>query len=298
MKLSGYLKTLILMAAAGLAACTVPTAEHSSGPTVVSFDHGALDTLVALGQKAQVLAVPKAGLPDYLQEVAAGLPDAGSLKQPDMDVLRELQPDLILVSGRQGEAIPELSRIAAIRNVGLTEGNYRDSVENRVMGLAALYGQASLAREQLDSLWRYVQQRRSELSGNLKVVVVTHNGGRFSLRQEPVVSELLGLRMPAIPETVEPVTRGNRTFYPVTAEDLAAMAPDIVLVVDRSAAIGQTPLAPATLQTALDEAGAGDTAVRVLDPALWYLSGGGLQSLRLQVDEAADAVATSSRNRG
>jgi len=298
MKLSGYLKTLILMAAAGLAACTVPTAEHSSGPTVVSFDHGALDTLVALGQKAQVLAVPKAGLPDYLQEVAAGLPDAGSLKQPDMDVLRELQPDLILVSGRQGEAIPELSRIAAIRNVGLTEGNYRDSVENRVMGLVALYGQASLAREQLDSLWRYVQQRRSELSGNLKVVVVTHNGGRFSLRQEPVVSELLGLRMPAIPETVEPVTRGNRTFYPVTAEDLAAMAPDIVLVVDRSAAIGQTPLAPATLQTALDEAGAGDTAVRVLDPALWYLSGGGLQSLRLQVDEAADAVATSSRNRG
>lgn len=72
MKLSGCLKTLVLIAAAGLAACTTQPAEHSGGPTVVSFDHGALDTLVALGQKAQVLAVPKAGLPDYLQEVAAG----------------------------------------------------------------------------------------------------------------------------------------------------------------------------------------------------------------------------------
>lgn len=298
MKLSGCLKTLVLIAAAGLAACTTQPAEHSGGPTVVSFDHGALDTLVALGQKAQVLAVPKAGLPDYLQEVAARLPDAGSLKQPDMDVLRELQPDLILVSGRQGEAIPELSRIAAVRNVGLTGGNYRNSMENRVMGLAALYGQESLAREQLDSLWRHVQQRRSELPGNLQVVVVTHNGGRFSLRQEPVVFSLLGVESPVVPDAVEPVTRGTRTFYPVTADILASMAPDAVLVVDRSAAIGQAPLLPETLEQALAQAGAGDTLVHVLDPGLWYLSGAGLQSLKLQVDEVADVLSTSSRNRG
>lgn len=297
MKLSASLKAFILTAAAGLAACTSLNTEPE-GPTLVSFDHGALDTLVALGQQDRVLAVPAAGLPDYLSNVAAGLPDAGTLKQPDMDVLREVQPDLILVSGRQASLIPELARIAPVRNVSLAEGSYRESVEGRVLELAALYGQQVLAKERLNELWRHMEQRRSELPADVKVVVVTHNAGRFSLRQEPVVSELLRLRMPAIPETVEPVTRDNRTFYPVTPEDLAAMAPDVVLVVDRSAAIGQPPLAPETLRTGLDEAGAADTAIRMLDPALWYLSGGGLQSLRLQVDEVADAVATSSRNRG
>lgn len=47
MKLLNCLKAATLVAVAGLAACATP----GSGPTVVSYDHGALDTLVALGQR-------------------------------------------------------------------------------------------------------------------------------------------------------------------------------------------------------------------------------------------------------
>jgi iron complex transport system substrate-binding protein len=88
---------------------------------------------------------------------------------------------------------------------------------------------------------------------------------------------------------VQPEVRGERTFYPVKAETLVEMAPDTLLVVDRSAAIGAEPLQQETLQSVMADAGA-DTDVVVLNPGLWYLSGGGLQSVRLQVDEVVNAV--------
>ena len=302
MKLFTCIKAVTLLAATGLAACTNPPAEQAGqaekmGPSVVSYDHGALDTLVALGQQDRVLAVPRSGLPEYLAEVVSDLPDAGSLKVPDMDVLKSLQPELVLVTGRQGDAMDELKAIARVRNVGLGEGPYRESLEAKVMGLAELYAQEDLARDRLDELWRHVDQQRAELPDDVQVVVLTHNAGRLSLRRDPVVSELLGLEQPEVPDTVEPVTRGTRTFYPLTADDLAVMAPDVVLVVDRSAAIGAEPMDRKALEQSLAEAGAGSIRVRVLDPALWYLSGAGLESVRLQVDEVVTAV-TSSGNRG
>jgi len=298
MKLITCIKAVTLVAATGLAACTNPAADQAeqAGPSVISYDLGALDTLVALGQQERVLAVPGSGLPEYLRNVAEGLPDAGSLKVPDMEAVKKLEPDLVLVTGRQSESLDELKTVTKVKDVSLAEGSFRDNLEAKVLGLAALYGQEEQAREQLKELWSYLEQQRAELPGDVQVVVLTHNAGRFSLRREAVVSEVLGLEQPAVPDSVEPVTRGARTFYPMTANDLAAMAPDVVLVVDRSAAIGEEPMDLKALEQSLADAGAGSIRVRVLDPALWYLSGAGLESVKLQADDVVAAV-ISSENR-
>lgn len=296
MNLFKNLKALTLATVTGVAAVATSMGAHA-GPGIVSYDLGALDTLVALGQKEQVLAVPKSGLPDYLGEVAAGLPDGGSLKVPDMETLKKLKPDLVLVTGRQGESLEELKTITQVKNVGLAQGPFRESLEAKVMDLAALYGVEQEARRQLDALWRHVQEQRQALPEGVRVVVLSHNAGKFSLRQEAVVSELLGLQQPAIPDSVKPVKRGTRVFYPMSPESLVEMDPDLVLVVDRSAAIGQEPMPEGTLSRALAAAGGEDIQVKGLNPALWYLSGAGLESTRLQVDEVAEAVVTSSGNR-
>lgn len=262
----------------------------ADSPSVVSYDHGALDTLLALGQQEQVLAVPKSGLPAYLKDATTDLPDSGSLKQPDLELLKQLQPDLVLVTGRQGDAVEALKAFTSVKNVGLAEGPYRQSLEAKVMDLAALYGQEKPARQQLDELWQHVAQLRQSLPAEAQVVVVTHNAGKFSLRQEAVVTELLGLQQPELPASVEAVKRGTRVFYPLTPESLVEMAPDLILVVDRSAAIGQEPMDSPALEQALAAAGGADIPLQQLDPALWYLSGAGLQSTRLQADEVAQAV--------
>lgn len=278
-----------MVAAAILSGCAT-TRQDLAGPTVISFDHGATDTLVELGLEDKLVAIPKRGLPDYLDDLAEGRPDAGNLKVPDLDVVRAVAPDLVLVTGRQSESLDDLEAIAEVQDVSLLGDDYREAVRIRVLGLATLYGQYEQAETRLTELWQYVAKERKAIEGNPQVVVVTHNQGNFSLRDEPVVSQLLALGRPAVPAGVEPVTRGTRVFIPVTPAVLAEMAPAHLFVVDRSAAIGDEPLDAETLRQALAAGGAEDVPVTVLSPELWYLSGGGLQSVRLQVQEIVDAL--------
>ncbi|TBU73472.1 iron ABC transporter substrate-binding protein, partial [Phytopseudomonas daroniae] len=78
---------------------------------------------------------------------------------------------------------------------------------------------------------------------------------------------------------------------PLTAEDIAAASPDVIFIIDRSAAIGATPLDVATLANSQLASTPAAQAKRIvyLDPPLWYLSGGGLQSLDLQIDQVLAA---------
>ncbi|MBU2953517.1 ABC transporter substrate-binding protein [Marinobacter sp. F3R08] len=281
-------KKTVTGALAGLLLAGCATGHTDKGPTVISYDHGALDTLIELGAGDRVLATPHRGLPDYLAQFGQSLPDSGSLKEPDLETIRDLSPDLVLMTGRQGDMIEEVKSLADVHELALAGGSYRDAVAAQVHDLANLYGRGQAADRALKSLWSYAEEQRSRLADAGTVTVVTHNDGRFSLRNEPVVVELLGLKSPDVPATVKPVTRGTRTFYPVTAEQLAVMAPDVLLVVDRSAAIGADAMADDALRSVQTEK-VGTRVVR-LDPALWYLSGGGLQSVRLQVDEVARAL--------
>jgi len=282
--------TILTATVAALALAGCAAIGNANGPTVISYDHGALDTLLELGVDDQILALPHQGLPDYLESMQARLPDAGSLKLPDQELIGQLTPGLVLMTARQGAELQvEVARLAPVGDVTLAEGDYREAVNARVTSLAGYYGLEADAGIKLDALWQHVAEQKTAVPAGSTVTVVTHNDGNLSLRSEPVVYELLELTSATVPDTVQPVTRGERTFYPVTADILAEMAPDTLLVVDRSAAIGGEPLAPQALQSALNQAGA-STRVVVLNPGLWYLSGGGLQSVRLQVDEVVDAV--------
>lgn len=282
--------TILAGAFAGLMLAGCASTSGLNRPTVISYDHGALDTLLELGLEESVLAVPKQGVPDYLADVAERWPDAGGLKAPDQSLIAELRPGLVLMTGRQGaDAQAAAARVAPVRDITLSGEAFQQAFNARVIDLARYYGLEQTAGIKLDELWQYVGEQKSALAGTGTVTVVTHNDGRFSLRQEALVYEVLGLTPAAVPESVQPIERGTRTFYPVTAGILADMAPDTLLVVDRSAAIGATPLEPQALQSELAQAGA-HTRVVVLDPGLWYLSGAGLQSVRLQVEEVVNAV--------
>jgi len=274
---------------AGLVLAGCAASPEVAGPTVISYDHGALDTLLELGLDEKVLAVPQQGLPDYLEDFGESRPDAGSLKVPDLEEIAALQPQLVLMTGRQGEAIEAVAKVTRVKDVTLPEGNYRESVNAVALELAGLYDLEGLVSRKLDALWQHVDERQQEVAEAGSVTVVTHNDGNFSLRMEPVVYELLELEPATVPDSVQAISRGERTFYPVNAETLAQMAPEHLLVVDRSAAIGAEPLEQAVLQSQLEGAGA-DTQVSVLNPGLWYLSGGGLQSVRSQVDEVVNIV--------
>ncbi|MGO1395762.1 MAG: ABC transporter substrate-binding protein, partial [Halomonas sp.] len=162
--------------------------------------------------------------------------------------------------------------------------------DSNVRELASRLEAESDAAKALETLHTEIETQREALSNAPRTLVVTHNGGNLMLNQHPVVHEVLDLEALEIPDSVTSETRGTRTFTPLSPEAIGEINPDVVLVVDRSAAIGDEPADADTLTQTLSDAGAEHARVVMLTPALWYLSGGGLQSLKLQIDEVAAAL--------
>ncbi len=257
---------------------------------IATFDLGSLDTLDALGLSEQVVGVPKQNLPAYLEQYASDrYSDIGGLRSPDMEAISASEPSLILYTGRQGDWEEALGDIASLLNTSLQGDNYLAAFDDNVRELASQFEAESEADEALATLHTEIDTLREALSNAPKTLVVTHNGGNLMLNQHPVVHDVLGVEALSMPASVTSETRGERTFTPLSADAIADIKPDVVLVIDRSAAIGNEPADADQLRQTLAEAGTTPQLV-MLTPALWYLSGGGLQSLALQIEEVAAAL--------
>ncbi|WP_043527661.1 ABC transporter substrate-binding protein [Litchfieldella xinjiangensis] len=288
MKKTTLVAATLLSLSTGLAATGL---SANDSHRIASFDLGSLDTLTALGLSDRVVALPKQSLPDYLshytQETYA---DVGGLRSPDMPALREAEPSLIVITGRQNEWREEFEAIAPVMDAGVNGDDYMASFNANVQQLAERLEATSDAEMALAELDRHIEEARERLAEAPRVLVATHNKGNLMLNRHPVVHEVLGLAQLDIPESVPSETRGERTFTPLSGEAIADIAPDVLLIVDRSAAIGDEPANRDALEQTLADGGAEDVRVEMLSPKLWYLSGGGLQSLERQIDDVVAAV--------
>ncbi|MGP9807703.1 ABC transporter substrate-binding protein [Halomonas sp. AOP12-C2-37] len=265
-------------------------AAANADQRIATFDLGSLDTLGALGASEQVVGLPKQSLPDYLSAYSGdAYTDLGGLKNPDFEAIADSEPSLILYTGRQSDWETELAEIAPLLNTRLQGDNYLASFDENVRQIASHIDAEAHAEEALEALHADIEAQRETLSNAPRTLVVTHNGGNLMLNQHPVVHDVLGVAALEMPDSVTSETRGTRTFTPLSPDAIAEIAPDVVLVIDRSAAIGDEPVNAEALAQALDDAGA-NTKLVLLTPALWYLSGGGLQSLKLQIDEVVGAL--------
>lgn len=261
----------------------------------VVMDFGALDTIDALGGSKMVVALPKNNAPDYLvQYTADQYQSSGGMKDPDIKLIREVKPDFIITSARQGQFIEELQTIAPVTAFMSSEEttgqeDYLVSVKNNILNVAKVIdkeSEANTAWEKLDTKIKSVAEKSA--ASVKKAVVVLHNDGKMGVANNSnyakVVHDVVGIKR-ADEKTYEGRNPADTKYFVDTN-------PDIIFVVDRSAAIGATPMdknyfsAPefANVQAVKDG------KVIMLSPKLWYLSGNGLQSLDLQVDEVSKVL--------
>jgi iron complex transport system substrate-binding protein len=262
-------------------------------PKAAIFDLGSLDTITALGLESQVVGVPKQVLPDYLKQFNdARYTDVGGLKTPDLEAIKTLNPDLIVITGRQAGQKAALEDIATVKQVNASGENYWESFSKNTTSVAALFNAESAADTALAELNADIESTKAGIKDHPRILFITHNNGSFGLRDEPIATQLLGLEPSKVPSHVTPQKRGTRTFTSLSVSDIAQMKPTTLFIVDRSAAIGNTEeaLDIKKLKADLVDKGGQSIQVAYLSPKLWYLSGNGLQSLRLQVKEIADAL--------
>jgi iron complex transport system substrate-binding protein len=304
--LSGFIRLplivslIALMASAGLTAASAQTLDvrHAQGvaqvplkPTkVLTFDLSALDTLDALG--APVSSVPKVALPAYLSKYSqASKETIGTLFEPDYEAVNAAAPDLIIIGERSRAAYRDLAKIAATIDLSLDQKDYLASAIRNIRLLARIFGKEAEAEARIARLEKSVAELRQAGLRAGKGLIVLTTGGKMSAygpgSRFGLIHDALGIR-PAV-EGLAVSTHGQA----ITAEFILKADPDWLFVLDRDTVVGQ---AGGSVQRVLDNGLVAQTTawkngqVVYLDPATWYLIGGGLIALQAGIDEIGKAL--------
>ncbi|MWP47883.1 siderophore ABC transporter substrate-binding protein [Gilliamella sp. Pas-s27] len=262
---------------------------------VVVMNYGALDTLDALGKGSIVTAIPRSVTPSYLQQFnKSSIADTGNMKEPDINAIKQTKPDLIIIDGRQASKSEDLSKIAPVINLSVDAKNYVESTKNHIQVLAKITETESKADNIIQSLDEKIQNTQAlAQSSAKKAIVVIHNDGKMILinssSSAALIHDVLDVKR-AVPLTVTPANNAIGKPKPIFVDDnyIKSVKPDVIFVVDRSKAIGKQGMAEHYFsQHVLNKS---KTQVVYLTPDLWYLSGGGAESINRQIDEVANAL--------
>ncbi|WP_448610744.1 siderophore ABC transporter substrate-binding protein [Geodermatophilus sp. URMC 60] len=274
------------------------TVTHAQGETavpadpqeVVVFDVGVLSTLDSLG--VEVAGVPEATYPESLSQYGGDeYAKVGSLFEPDYEAVNALAPDLIIVGGRSAAVYPELAEIAPTIDLTVDNSDFLASFEERVTTLAEVFGEEDVVADRLAALDQRVTEVKTAAEGAGDALFVMTNAGEVSAygpeTRFGLVYDELGLT-----PTDEGLTAADHGDA-VSFEYIAEKDPDILLVLDRDAAIGESGT---SAQQVLDNELVRSTTawenddVHYLDSSVWYIAPNGLPSVEQMVEEVAAAV--------
>lgn len=276
------------------------TVTHELGETevpknpekVVVFDFGILDTLDQLGVES-VAGVAQGNIPTYLEqyEDTEKYENIGTLKEADFEAIHAMDPDLIIISGRQAEMYNEFSDIAPTIHLGVDTTDYMNSFTTNMETVGEIFGKQAEVEEELAAINEQIEGiKEKTASSDEKGLIVLANEGKVSAygaaSRFGIIHDVFGVKQ--ADEGIEASTHGQSITY----EYILDTNPDMMFVVDRNAAVGNDASAKDSLENELVQktnAYQNDKII-YLDPDYWYLSGGGLQSVSEMVNAIESAL--------
>lgn len=258
---------------------------------VVVFDFGILDTLDQLGVES-VAGVAQGNIPTYLEqyEDTEKYENIGTLKEADFEAIHAMDPDLIIISGRQAEMYNEFSDIAPTIHLGVDTTDYMNSFTMNMETVGEIFGKEAEIEEELAAINEQIEGiKEKTATSDEKGLIVLANEGKVSAygaaSRFGIIHDVFGVKQ--ADEGIEASTHGQSITY----EYILDTNPDMMFVVDRNAAVGNDASAKDSLENELVQktnAYQNDKII-YLDPDYWYLSGGGLQSVSEMVNAIESA---------
>ncbi|SDN24511.1 siderophore ABC transporter substrate-binding protein [Bacillus sp. OK048] len=274
------------------------TIEHKYGEAVIDknpekvvvFDFGILDTLDELG--VEVTGVPQTTVPAYLEKYAdKKYTNVGSLKEPDFEAIHAMQPDVIFISTRQAELYEQFAEIAPTVYVELDYTKYMGSFEKNMNLVGEIFDKKAEVASAVDEIKASVAELNKKASAlDKKALIVLANEGKVSAygpsSRFGVIHDVFGFG--AADEKIEVSTHGQS----ITMEYIMETNPDVLFVIDRNKAVGGEAGAEKVIENELVKKTTAfkDNKIIYLDPDAWYLSGGGLQSVKMMAEEIKAAL--------
>ena len=178
---------------------------------VVVFDNGSLDTIQALGEGKSVVGVAKKNLPDYLKEFK-NVDSIGGLKEPDLEKINALKPQLIVISARQQGFKADLEKIAPVLDLSMDNKKVWESTQSHILTLASIYGKEAEAKKQIETLKTNIDAVKKKAEGSgLKTLTLMTNEGQVAAFSEgsryAIINDTFGFK--SVDETIKASTHGQ-----------------------------------------------------------------------------------------
>ena len=278
------------------------TIEHAQGSTevvkdpkkIVVLEFGALDTLNALGLADRVVGLPKGGVvPTALEQFKdKKYADVGTMAEPNVEAINKLKPDLVIVGFRNAKKYPELSKhFPTIDITYEQDGPFYDGVEKASTIIGKAVGKESEVKAKLADLKTAIETAKTKMPQGGKGMMLMTSAGKVTLHgptsRYGVIHRDLGVA-PAISK----VSEGSHGD-PISFEAIQKANPDVMFVVDRDAAIGES--GKAAKQVLDNELVASTKAwknnkVVYLDGQRWYITIHGLDNAKAMVEETVKGL--------
>jgi iron complex transport system substrate-binding protein len=253
---------------------------------IVVLDIGALETLHEL--KVKPAGIPKKFMPNYLDDLKndTQVADVGSVIEPDFEAISLLNPDLILISTRQERFYKELSDIAPTIYIGTDNKDYLNSFEHNTLLLGSITGKENEAKAKLEQIQSQIQKARDKYAKDQhKALFLLFNNGRFSAfgkgSRFGFIYDVLQFK--PVMDLKDESVHGQK----LSNELIAQANPDYLFIVDRNAAVLGKVANKADVENPLVKQTKAyqNQAIYYLDPNVWFISGGGLTSVKLMTDD-------------
>ena len=259
--------------------------------TIVVFDYGVADILKNLD--VEIAGLPKNGtLPEILSVYSDDkYANVGSIKETDFEAVEALNPDLIIIGGRQAEDIDSFKEIAPTVYLATDGENYMDSFSTVVTDLGNLFDKQEEAAAALEEIETKVADLNKTITEKgLSASVVMANDGGISLFSQAsrygIIYSDLGFKQ--LDENIDESTHGQQ----ITFEYFLENASDYVFVVDRGSVTGSGESAKSLFDNEImnkTEVAKNDNVI-YLNSVVWYTMTGGIESTNVMLDEIAEAI--------
>ena len=198
---------------------------------VAALDFYIVDSLVSLGvQPAGIAGTGDTRVPAYLKDQVGTFTDLGERKEPNLEVIRSLNPDLIIASPDRNKTIQgELENIAP--TIALSDDSYQKILQN-VDLLANVFGKPDQAKQVRADLEAKIQQAKEKVTSPMSVLVAGAFEDEVSvwLQNSFVASLMADMGLNYDFDGAKANTEGNADIAQITVERLADYNSDVLFL--------------------------------------------------------------------
>ncbi len=163
--------------------------------------------------------------------------EVGTVFEPDLEALNNMQPQAILIGSRMAEKYDELSNIAPTLDMSIDTANIYESSKQRLHDLGAVFGKSDQAAKLQGNIDSLIDDTKALTKDKGTGLVVMVNGNKLSAYGDKSRYGFIHnvLEIPMADAQIEDARHGQ----PISFEYLQKTNPDWLFVVDRSAAVGE-----------------------------------------------------------